>query len=70
MHADLNAVSLIANPSRVLREISATAVAIVDTFVTVALFSGIGLLLSLSVLILELSAWRGLSQTPKFPNDS
>ncbi len=32
---------------------SATSVANIDSFVTVALFSGVGLLLSLSVLILD-----------------
>ncbi len=32
---------------------SATSVANIDTLVTVALFSGVGLLLSLSVLILD-----------------
>jgi hypothetical protein len=32
---------------------SATSIANIDSFVTVALFSGLGLLLSLSVLILD-----------------
>jgi hypothetical protein len=32
---------------------SAASIANIDTFVTVALFSGVGLLLSLSVLILD-----------------
>jgi hypothetical protein len=32
---------------------SATSVASIDSFVTVALFSGVGLLISLSVLILD-----------------
>jgi hypothetical protein len=39
--------------ARLLPRASATAITTVDTFVTVALFSGIGLLLSLSVLILD-----------------
>ena len=39
--------------ARLLPRASAKAVATIDTFVTVALFSGIGLLLSLSVLILD-----------------
>ena len=38
---------------RILPRASAEFVAIVDTFVSVALFSGVGLLLSLSVLILD-----------------
>jgi hypothetical protein len=38
---------------RILPRASATVVATIDTFVTVALFCGIGLLLSLSVLILD-----------------
>jgi len=39
--------------ARLLPGASATAVATIDTLVTVALFSGIGLLVSLSVLILD-----------------
>jgi hypothetical protein len=42
--------------ARLLALASATAVANIDAFVTAALFSGLGLLLSLSVLILELIA--------------
>jgi hypothetical protein len=38
--------------ARLLPRASATSIANIDTFVTVALFSGAGLLLSLSVLIL------------------
>ena len=39
--------------ARLLPRASATSVASIDSFVTVALFSGIGLLLSLSVVILD-----------------
>jgi hypothetical protein len=39
--------------ARLLPRASATSVASIESFVTVALFSGIGLLLSLSVLILD-----------------
>jgi hypothetical protein len=39
--------------ARLLPRASATSIANIDTFVTVALFSGAGLLLSLSVLILD-----------------
>jgi hypothetical protein len=39
--------------ARLLPRASATSVANVESFVTIALFSGIGLLLSLSVLILD-----------------
>ena len=39
--------------ARLLPRASATSIANIDTFVTVALFSGIGQLLSLSVLILD-----------------
>jgi hypothetical protein len=39
--------------ARFLPRASATSIANIDTFVTVALFSGAGLLLSLSVLILD-----------------
>jgi hypothetical protein len=39
--------------ARLLPRASAKAVANIDTFVTVALFSGIGLLLSLPMLILD-----------------
>ena len=39
--------------ARLLPRASATSVANIDAFVTVALFSGLGLLLSLSVLILD-----------------
>ena len=39
--------------ARLLPRASAKAVGNIDTFVTVALFSGIGLLLSLSMLILD-----------------
>jgi hypothetical protein len=39
--------------ARILPRASATSVASIESFVTIALFSGIGLLLSLSVLILD-----------------
>ena len=39
--------------ARLLPRASATSIANIDAFITVALFSGIGLLLSLSVLILD-----------------
>jgi hypothetical protein len=39
--------------ARLLPRASATSVASIESFVTIALFSGIGLLLSLSVLILD-----------------
>jgi hypothetical protein len=39
--------------ARLLPRASATSVADIDAFVTVTLFSGLGLLLSLSVLILD-----------------
>jgi hypothetical protein len=39
--------------ARLLPRASATSVASIDVFVTIALFSGFGLLLSLSVLILD-----------------
>jgi len=39
--------------ARLLPRASATSVASIESFVTVALFSGIGLLLSLSVVILD-----------------
>jgi hypothetical protein len=39
--------------ARLLPRASATSVADIDAFVTVALFSGLGLLLSISVLILD-----------------
>jgi hypothetical protein len=39
--------------ARILPRASAASVANIDTFVRVALFSGVGLLLSLSVLILD-----------------
>jgi len=39
--------------ARLFPRASATSIANIDSFVTVALFSGIGLLLSLSVLILD-----------------
>ena len=39
--------------ARLLPRVSATSVASIESFVTVALFSGIGLLLSLSVVILD-----------------
>jgi len=39
--------------ARLLPRASATSVADIDAFVTVALFCGLGLLLSLSVLILD-----------------
>jgi hypothetical protein len=39
--------------ARLLPRASATSVANIDAFITVALFSGLGLLLSLSVLILD-----------------
>jgi hypothetical protein len=39
--------------ARILARASATSVANIDAFVTIALFSGLGLLLSLSVLILD-----------------
>jgi hypothetical protein len=39
--------------ARLIPRASATSVASIESFVTVALFSGIGLLLSLSVVILD-----------------
>jgi hypothetical protein len=39
--------------ARLLPHASATSVASIESFVTIALFSGIGLLLSLAVLILD-----------------
>ena len=39
--------------ARLLPRASATSVASIESFITVALFSGIGLLLSLSVVILD-----------------
>jgi hypothetical protein len=39
--------------ARLLPRASATSVANIDVFVTIALFSGLGLLVSLSVLILD-----------------
>jgi hypothetical protein len=39
--------------ARLLPRASATSIVNIDTFVTVALFSGAGLLLSLAVLILD-----------------
>lgn len=39
--------------ARLLPSASATSIASIESFVTIALFSGIGLLLSLSVLILD-----------------
>jgi hypothetical protein len=39
--------------ARLLPRASVTSIAHIDTFVTVALFSGAGLLLSLAVLILD-----------------
>jgi hypothetical protein len=39
--------------ARLLPRASATSIANIDAFITVALFSGIGLLLSLSILILD-----------------
>jgi hypothetical protein len=39
--------------ARILPSASETRVAIIDTFVTTALFSGFGLLLSLAVIILD-----------------
>jgi hypothetical protein len=39
--------------ARLFQRASATSIANIDSFVTVALFSGLGLLLSLSVLILD-----------------
>jgi hypothetical protein len=39
--------------ARLLARASATSVANIDAFITIALFSGLGLLLSLSVLILD-----------------
>jgi hypothetical protein len=39
--------------ARLLARASAASVANIDAFVTIALFSGLGLLLSLSVLILD-----------------
>jgi hypothetical protein len=39
--------------ARLLPRASATSIANIDAFITVALFSGLGLLLSLSVLILD-----------------
>ena len=39
--------------ARLFPRASATSIANIDSFVTVALFSGLGLLLSLSVLILD-----------------
>ena len=39
--------------ARLFPRASATSVANIESFVTIALFSGIGLLLSLSVLILD-----------------
>jgi hypothetical protein len=39
--------------ARIFPHASATSVANIDTFVRVALFSGVGLLLSLSVLLLD-----------------
>ena len=39
--------------ARLFPHTSATSIANIDSFVTVALFGGIGLLLSLSVLILD-----------------
>jgi hypothetical protein len=38
---------------RILPRVSAASVVEIDTFVQVALFSGVGLLLSLSILILD-----------------
>ena len=39
--------------ARIFPRASATSIADIETFVTVALFSGIGLLVSLSVVILD-----------------
>ena len=39
--------------ARLFPRASATSIANIDAFVTIALFSGLGLLLSLSVLILD-----------------
>ena len=39
--------------ARLLPRASATSIANIDAFITVALFSGIGLFLSLSILILD-----------------
>ena len=39
--------------ARIFPRASATSIADIETFVTVALFSGIGLVLSLSVVILD-----------------
>jgi hypothetical protein len=39
--------------ARLLPRASATAIDSIESFVTIALFSGIGLLLSLSILILD-----------------
>jgi hypothetical protein len=39
--------------ARILPRASATSIADIDAFITVALFSGIGLVLSLSVVILD-----------------
>jgi hypothetical protein len=39
--------------ARLLPRASATSVASIESFITITLFSGIGLLLSLSVLILD-----------------
>jgi hypothetical protein len=39
--------------ARLLHRASARSVVNIDTFVTVAIFSGLGLLLSLSVLVLD-----------------
>jgi hypothetical protein len=39
--------------ARLLPRASATAIASIESFVTIVLFSGIGLLLSLSILILD-----------------
>jgi len=39
--------------ARLLPRASATSVASIESFITIGLFSGIGLLLSLSVLILD-----------------
>jgi len=44
---------MIAAIARIFPRASATSIADIETFVTVALFSGVGLFLSLSVVILD-----------------
>jgi hypothetical protein len=52
-YCEIGEINMTAAIAKLLPRASATSVASIESFVTVALFGGIGLLLSLSVVILD-----------------